>query len=42
MGKGVSREKLAEMIGQLLEDAGQEGAATYVEVHNGSCSVSVG
>jgi len=42
-GYRVSREQLAEMIDRLLEDAGEDHrAATYVEVHDGSCIVRVG
>jgi len=42
-GYHVSRGQLAEMIDRLLEDADEDDrAATYVEVHDGSCSVRVG
>lgn len=39
-GHRVSRAELVEAIDQLLEQAGEtDDAATYVEVHDGSCSM---
>jgi hypothetical protein len=33
------RTELADVIDRLLEDAGEDGAPTYVEVHDGSCDL---